>query len=500
MADPIKISEQNRALSCDEYDRNLDILQNRQNHVGTQSCDTLNDFEECLSDSATVENLEDLITNNQNRIVGLEEAVQVGGSITTSLSNLETKLQIEINKNKDANENTQSELDDLQIEVSSNGGAIQAQRNYIDQQDEATRFRVSDLEQTVDSHGTRLDGLNSQLSTLSTNLITESGERSTQYTELTGRIDAEISNRASGDSNLQNSLNQSVNTLNSTINTKHNEAVSAVVDLAGHVNEETSQRQAKDNDLQLQINTLNASLSGAVPTGTVLAYAGTSAPAGYLLCNGQSVSQSTYSNLFNLISTRYGSDNSTTFKVPNLQSRVVYGAHTTNLNSIDPYYGENEINLAESQLPKHKHAYHVPGHSHKFNIRHRHGIFPQPHTHTIGNLPDHTHTLAPYRPVALGGGDRGTGAELTAVERAGIGNANTGSVNGTVPGPTIGSTTIKMPTPGEDPNITATDYAYNDDLTTKENGDYITSTGETGGTTTVNIRQASVRLNYIIKT
>ena len=60
--------------------------------------------------------------------------------------------------------------------------------------------------------------------------------------------------------------------------------------------------------------------------GLVMPYAGSSAPAGWLLCYGQEVSRTTYSDLFTAISTTYGAgDASTTFNVPDLRGRVVAG-------------------------------------------------------------------------------------------------------------------------------------------------------------------------------
>ena len=64
-----------------------------------------------------------------------------------------------------------------------------------------------------------------------------------------------------------------------------------------------------------------------VPTGTVKTFAGASAPAEWLLCNGSEVSRTTYENLFSTIGTTYGSgDGSTTFNVPNLQGKVPIGS------------------------------------------------------------------------------------------------------------------------------------------------------------------------------
>lgn len=62
------------------------------------------------------------------------------------------------------------------------------------------------------------------------------------------------------------------------------------------------------------------------PAGSVIAYGGSAAPTGYLMCYGQAVSRTTYSTLFTAISTSFGAgDGSTTFNVPDLRGRVVAG-------------------------------------------------------------------------------------------------------------------------------------------------------------------------------
>lgn len=65
---------------------------------------------------------------------------------------------------------------------------------------------------------------------------------------------------------------------------------------------------------------------GALPAGSVIPFAGSSAPANWLLCAGQAVSRTDYGALFAVIGTTYGSgDGSTTFNVPDLRGRVVAG-------------------------------------------------------------------------------------------------------------------------------------------------------------------------------
>lgn len=61
-------------------------------------------------------------------------------------------------------------------------------------------------------------------------------------------------------------------------------------------------------------------------TGTVLDFAGTTAPDGWLMCFGQAVSRTTYANLFAKIGTIYGAgDGSTTFNLPDCRGRVAAG-------------------------------------------------------------------------------------------------------------------------------------------------------------------------------
>lgn len=66
-----------------------------------------------------------------------------------------------------------------------------------------------------------------------------------------------------------------------------------------------------------------------MPPGTVLPYAGSSAPTGFLMCDGAAVSRTTYADLFAVISTTFGAgDGSTTFNVPDLRGRFAIGVGT----------------------------------------------------------------------------------------------------------------------------------------------------------------------------
>src|SRR3546814_233085 len=72
--------------------------------------------------------------------------------------------------------------------------------------------------------------------------------------------------------------------------------------------------------------TVEQAASNGVPIGSVVDFAGTTAPTGYLLCYGQAIGRSEYSDLFDAIGTVWGiGDGATTFNLPDLRGRVGAG-------------------------------------------------------------------------------------------------------------------------------------------------------------------------------
>ncbi|WP_196595315.1 phage tail protein [Pectinatus frisingensis] len=93
-----------------------------------------------------------------------------------------------------------------------------------------------------------------------------------------------------------------------------------------------------------------------VPTGTINQFAGAAAPVGYLLCQGQAVSRSTYTDLYAVIGTTYGTgDGSTTFNLPDLQDRVGVGKSST-LSTLGATGGEKTHQLTANEMPAHVHS------------------------------------------------------------------------------------------------------------------------------------------------
>lgn len=62
--------------------------------------------------------------------------------------------------------------------------------------------------------------------------------------------------------------------------------------------------------------------------GLILPFAGDYAPAGWAFCRGQLLDPRAYPELFLLIRETYGGDGETTFALPDLVGRTLYGAGT----------------------------------------------------------------------------------------------------------------------------------------------------------------------------
>ena len=100
-----------------------------------------------------------------------------------------------------------------------------------------------------------------------------------------------------------------------------------------------------------------------VPTGGMMMWGTASAPTGYLLCNGAAVSRSTYSALFAVLGTAYGSgDGSTTFNLPDFRDRFPVGAGTT-------YSANSTGGSANATLVSHTHTATSTDAGHTHNIQ-----------------------------------------------------------------------------------------------------------------------------------
>ena len=112
---------------------------------------------------------------------------------------------------------------------------------------------------------------------------------------------------------------------------------------------------------------------GLVPVGALVPYGGATAPADWLLAQGQAVSRTTYAALFAALGTAFGPGNgTTTFNVPDLRGRLPVGRDNmggTPANRLTAAVSGVDGTAVgavggDQRLHQHNHGVTDPGHSH----------------------------------------------------------------------------------------------------------------------------------------
>ena len=96
--------------------------------------------------------------------------------------------------------------------------------------------------------------------------------------------------------------------------------------------------------------------------GAIFAHAGSFAPYGWRLCQGQTLPIAENDALFSLIGTIYGGDGQTTFNLPDLRGRVPIGqGQGPGLSNyvIGQPAGNETVTITTAQLPAHNHLVNV---------------------------------------------------------------------------------------------------------------------------------------------
>ena len=145
--------------------------------------------------------------------------------------------------------------------------------------------------------------------------------------------------------------------------------------------------------------------SSSSPLGVILPYAASSAPEGWMICDGSEISRNDYSDLFSLIDTTYGSGNgSTTFNIPNLSGRVPVGLDfegntVSNAGGLGIMEGKETHTLSIDEMPSHSHEYISPTGS--YNSSSYNNLYPNgptlttEYTESIGGDQPHNN-MQPY--------------------------------------------------------------------------------------------------------
>lgn len=146
-----------------------------------------------------------------------------------------------------------------------------------------------------------------------------------------------------------------------------------------------------------------ARLANTAPAGTVLPFAGSVVPSGYLLCNGQAVSTGTYADLYAAIGNTYDTSGGQVapgaglFRVPLLTGRVPVGQDASTFAVLGSTGGAETVALTTAEMPTHTHVQDAHDHgagtlaAATASVAHTHGVGSLS-TGTTGGT--HTHTAS----------------------------------------------------------------------------------------------------------
>jgi microcystin-dependent protein len=211
------------------------------------------------------------------------------------------------------------------------------------------------------------------------------------------------------------------------------------------------------------------------PCGMMVNFSGDNAPNGWLICDGSEISKTTYSSLFSIIGTKYGSaSNINNFKLPDLRDRIPVGK--TGSSNLGNTGGNSSITLTTGQMPSHNHT----GTSDS-NGAHNHTGTTESngaHAHTITD-PGHSHSQ-----TTVNDDFNNSGGNTPSFSADSSGSRTWYNISSATTGISVNS-----------------NGSHNHTFTTGSNGDHTHTftTGSNGNGESIDIRNKYIVLNYIIK-
>ena len=150
------------------------------------------------------------------------------------------------------------------------------------------------------------------------------------------------------------------------------------------------------------VNKAKLDSEAQIPSGTIWAYGGTSAPSGWLFCDGDEYAVSAQNDLYNAIGYQYGGSGAN-FNVPDLRDRMPRGSASTS-SGLGVNAGSDTVTLATANMPSHLHGFGslaIEAHAvHSHSIGGNTGTTLGDHAHGMS----HGHTASMASTVVSGGG------------------------------------------------------------------------------------------------
>lgn len=175
---------------------------------------------------------------------------------------------------------------------------------------------------------------------------------------------------------------------------------------ASDVNYNFNQLNNDLTDTQGTVTQLNSTVStGCVPVGTVIWYAGSSDPAGYLLCDGYAYPKTApYDTLYTVIGTTYGVDSenpTTTFRVPKLTDRRYIQGYVVAGEDVEGKLPDHVHGFSATTSEAGSHAHSTNGYSASISQTASYSSLPgqvcdgiSSYSTTTGTDGTHTHTIS----------------------------------------------------------------------------------------------------------